>query len=149
MQLSDFSLLGSDGKTYTQADFSTGKFVIYAYPKDMTPGCTIQSNHFESLKDEFEKIDVTVFGISGDDDVSHQKFCTKENLTFTLLSDPEKILLEPIGAWREKNLYGKVALRIVRSTYLIQDGEIIKTWKVARAKDNAQRVLDWWQENEK
>jgi peroxiredoxin Q/BCP len=147
MKIPSFSLLGSDGQTYTEKNFASGKFVIYAYPKDMTPGCTIQSNHFESLKGEFEDLGVQIFGISGDDDTSHQKFCTKENLTFTLLSDPEKKLLEPIGAWREKNLYGKVSLRIVRSTYLIKDGEIVKTWKVARAKDNAQRVLDWWQDN--
>jgi peroxiredoxin Q/BCP len=147
MQIPSFSLLGSDGTIYTEKNFASGKFVIYAYPKDMTPGCTIQSNHFESLKGEFEDFGVQIFGISGDDDTSHQKFCAKENLTFTLLSDPEKKLLEPIGAWREKNLYGKVSLRIVRSTYLIKDGEIVKTWKVARAKDNAQRVLDWWQDN--
>lgn len=147
MQLPNFSLLGSDGKRYTQADFAHGRFVIYAYPKDMTPGCTIQSNQFESLKSDFETLGVTIFGISADDESSHQKFCAKENLTFVLLSDPAKKLLEPLGAWREKNLYGKISLGIARSTYLVQDGQIIKTWKTARAKDNAERVLAWWQEN--
>lgn len=147
MQLPAFSLLGSDGKTYTHTDFTTGKFVIYAYPKDMTPGCTIQANHFQSLADEYAALDIKVFGISADDDASHQKFCNKHGLKFVLLSDPEKKLLEPIGAWREKNLYGRKFMGIARSTYLIQDGEIVKIWKAARAKTNAQTVLDWWKEN--
>ncbi|PID70719.1 peroxiredoxin [bacterium DOLZORAL124_38_8] len=142
-----FTLLGSDGKTYTQNDFKTGKVVIYAYPKDATPGCTIQANQFEELKPEFEKLGVRVFGISADSDESHQKFCNKQGLSFVLLSDPEKQLLEPIGAWREKVNFGKRYMGIARSTYLFKDGELVKQWKAARAKDNAERVLTWWQEN--
>ena len=145
MNLPTFSLLGSDGRTYTDADFQTGKYVIYAYPKDMTPGCTIQANHYQSLQDEFANLDVQIFGISADDDNSHQKFCQKESLDFVLLSDPEKKLLEPIGAWREKNLYGRKFMGIARSTYLIQDGEIVKVHKAARAKSDAQKVLEFWQ----
>lgn len=147
MLLPNFSLRGSDGKTYTEADLATGKYVLYAYPKDMTPGCTIQAHHFESLTPDFAKLNVTIFGISADSETSHQTFCTQENISFVLLSDPEKSLLEPLGAWREKNLYGKKFMGIARSTYLIQDGNIVKTWKTARAKDNAQRVLDWWRQN--
>jgi len=148
MKLPSFSLLGSDGKTYTQTDFSTGKFVIYAYPKDMTPGCTIQANQFQSLKLEFETLGVTIFGISADSDERHQKFCTKESLNFVLLSDPGKEFLEPIGAWREKVNFGKRYMGIARSTYLIQDGQVVKQWKAARANGNAQKVLNWWKENQ-
>lgn len=147
MKLPSFSLLGSDGKTYTEADFSSGKFVIYAYPKDMTPGCTIQAGQFQELKEEFEKIGVEIFGISADDDASHQNFCSKKGLEFVLLSDPQKGFLEAIGAWREKVNFGKRYMGIARSTYLIQDGEIVKQWKAARANGNAATVLKWWQEN--
>ena len=147
MKKYSFSLLGSDGKTYTQNDFLNGKIVIYAYPKDMTPGCTIQANQFEELKPEFEKLGVQIFGISSDSDEKHQKFCEKENLSFVLLADPEHQLLEPIGAWREKVNFGKRYMGIARSTYLFQNGELVKQWKAARANGNAEKCLQWWQEN--
>lgn len=144
MNVPSFTLQGSDGKTYRETDFSNGRFVLYAYPKDLTPGCTIQAKQFQERQKEFSDLDVQVFGISADSISLHEKFCSAFGLTFSLLSDPEKTLLEPIGAWREKVNFGKRYMGIARSTYLIEDGKIIKTWKAARANGNADTVLKWW-----
>jgi len=145
MKLPSFSLPASDKKTYTEADFASGVFVLYLYPKDMTPGCTLEANDFQSLLPEFEKLGAQALGMSKDSIERHEKFCTKESLTFPLITDAEMTLIEPLGAWVEKSMYGKKYMGIDRSTFIIKDGEVVHEWRKVKAKGHASAVLDWLQ----
>ena len=116
--------------------------VIYFYPKDNTPGCTLEANDFKRLSGDFAAIGINVVGISKDSVASHTKFRTKHNLEFTLLSDGEGAACEGFGVWQEKKNYGKVYMGIVRSTFLVAaDGKIIKTWTKVKTKGHAEAVL--------
>ncbi len=143
MKLPNFSLPASNGKTYTQEDFKNKKIILYLYPKDMTSGCTLESKIFQSLKTEFEKLDFSIFGLSKDSIKSHEKFCTKEALTFPLLSDEECKLIEALGSWVEKSMYGRTYMGIDRSTFIIVDGTIEKEWRKVKAKGHAEVVLEF------
>jgi peroxiredoxin Q/BCP len=139
----DFTLKDMDGNAHSLADYRGKTVVLYFYPKDMTPGCTTQACAFRDLNPEFKKLNAVVIGVSADEPERHRKFTEKHGLNYLLLSDPEHEVLEAYGAWREKNLYGKVSLGIVRSTYIIDpDGIIKKVYKRARAKTNAEDVLE-------
>jgi thioredoxin-dependent peroxiredoxin len=117
--------------------------VIYFYPKDNTPGCTIEANDFQRLSGDFAILGLNVVGISKDSVASHTKFCTKQNLTFTLLSDGDGAACEGFGVWQEKKNYGKVYMGIVRSTFLVDaNGKVVKTWTKVKTKGHAQAVLE-------
>ncbi|MBF0445824.1 MAG: thioredoxin-dependent thiol peroxidase [Magnetococcales bacterium] len=117
--------------------------VIYFYPKDNTPGCTVEANDFQRLSGDFAALGINVVGISKDSVASHTKFCTKQNLTFTLLSDGEGAACEGFGVWQEKKNYGKVYMGIVRSTFLVDaKGKVVKTWTKVKTKGHAQAVLE-------
>jgi len=128
-------------------DQNQGKWlIIYFYPKDNTPGCTIEAKDFTCLQDEFNKLDVQIIGVSKDSIKSHLRFIEKQALNLTLLSDPDLEMMEAYGVWKEKKLYGKTALGVVRSTFLINpEGKIQEAWYNVRAKDHAQRTLDYCQ----
>jgi thioredoxin-dependent peroxiredoxin len=116
--------------------------VIYFYPKDNTPGCTVEANDFQRLSGDFAALGINVVGISKDSVASHTKFCTKQNLTFTLLSDGEGAACEGFGVWQEKKNYGKVYMGIVRSTFLVDaNGRVVKTWTKVKTKGHAEIVL--------
>lgn len=137
-----FSLPASDGKTYTEKDLSQGLVVLYLYPKDMTSGCTTESRDFQSLLPEFEALGARVFGLSKDSIMSHEKFCTKESLTFPLLSDPECSLIEALGAWVEKSMYGKKYMGIERSTFVFRDGKMMHEVRKVKVPGHAQAMLE-------
>ncbi len=138
----DFELKDMEGKTHHLSDFLGQTVVLYFYPKDNTPGCTTQACSFRDYNADFAALNAVVIGVSADKPESHRKFTEKHGLNFLLLSDPEHKVLEAYGAWREKNLYGKISLGIVRSTYVIApDGSIQKIYKRASAKTNAEDVL--------
>lgn len=143
MQLPQFSLPASDGHTYSQADWVDKKIVLYLYPKDATPGCTLEANEFESLKADFEKQGYQIFGLSKDSLKKHENFCAKQNLTFPLLSDENGSLIEALGSWVEKSMYGKTYFGIDRSTFVIVNGEIVETWRKVKAKGHAAAVLEF------
>ena len=143
MQLPAFSLAANDGKVYTDADITAGITVLYAYPRDMTPGCTTESQNFRDLNAEFEALGAKVIGVSKDSVASHQKFCAKESLPFLLLSDAEGELLTALGAMKEKSMYGKTFLGIERSTFVVKDGEIVREWRKVKVPGHAQEVLDY------
>lgn len=143
MKLPTFSLPAQDEKTYTDQDFQKGIFVLYVYPKDDTPGCTLEAKDFQTLKPEFEKLGVKVFGLSADSLKSHEKFCNKYGLAFILLSDEEKDLLQKLGVWKEKSMYGKTYMGAERTTFVIKDGEIIKEWKKVSVPEHAKEVLEF------
>lgn len=125
-----FSLKSTTGKTVKLSDFKGRPVVLYFYPKDDTPGCTKEACAFRDRLSEIEGLGAVVLGVSGDSVESHQKFTEKYTLNFPLLADTEHAVAEKYGAWREKNMYGRVSMGIQRSTYLIgADGRIAKLWK--------------------
>ena len=139
-----FSLKNQDGKEISLADCAGRRVVLYFYPRDDTPGCTVEGKEFSALAGEFEKLNTTVFGVSKDSAESHKKFCEKYRFTVDLLSDEEGTMLEVYGAWREKKNYGKTYMGIARSTVVINEkGDIVKYWKTVQAPGHAQKVLDF------
>lgn len=141
--LPPFSLPASDGKTYTEHDFQDGTFVLYAYPRDMTSGCTLEAQQFQKLLPEFEKQGIRIFGISGDSLKKHASFCEKESLTFPLLADEKRTLLADLDILKEKSMYGKTYLGIDRSTFIIRNGNIKKEWRNVKANGHAEEVLSF------
>jgi peroxiredoxin Q/BCP len=144
----DFTLTGSDNRQHTLSDYAGKKLIIYFYPKDNTSGCTKESSAFGDMFDELQALDINLLGVSKDSLASHDKFISKFNLPFTLLSDPDKVMLQNYDAWGEKKNYGKVTMGCIRSTVLIDsDGTVLKHWpKVRKAADHPQQVLDYLKE---
>ena len=144
----DFALPGSDGKEHTLQNYSGKMLIIYFYPKDNTSGCTKESCAFGEMYNELLTMDVQLLGVSKDSLASHDKFISQFNLPFTLLSDPDKVMLQDYAAWGEKKNYGKVTMGCIRSTVLIgADGTVLKHWaKVRKAADHPQQVLEYLQE---
>lgn len=137
-----FSLLDDQGATVTNATFKGAWTVLYAYPKDSTPGCTTEACDFRDRNAALKKLGARIYGISRDAAKSHQNFIAKQNLNFPLLSDPDTELLKPLGAFGKKIMYGKEVLGIIRSTFLVDpEGVIRHVWPKVRVKDHAEEVL--------
>ena len=117
----DFTLSDAQGNQVSLSDFAGKKVVVYFYPKDNTPGCTRQACAFAAAYEDFRKADIIVIGISKDSQRSHANFVKKYDLPFILLSDPERQAIEAYDVWKEKKLYGKVSMGVVRSTYVIDE----------------------------
>ena len=122
----DFALQSQSGETVRLSDFRGTRVVLYFYPKDNTPGCTRQACAFAGAYEAFREKGALVIGISRDSTASHARFAEKHSLPFTLLSDPDRLAIEPYGVWQEKKLYGKVSFGIVRTTFLIDENGIIE-----------------------
>lgn len=137
-----FDLPDSDGVRVSLADFKGRAFVVYAYPKDDTSGCTIEAKDFSQLAPDFAAIDVPVLGISPDPVKSHAKFRDKHDLTVRLLSDEDKVLLGALGLWVEKSMYGRTYMGAERTTILVdRNGRIARVWPKVRVADHAAEVL--------
>ena len=123
---------------------SFGNFVIiYFYPKDDTPGCTIETNDFNKLLSKFKKLDCEVYGVSKDNLKSHDKFRDKYKIKFDLLADEEIKVLKKYKVWGKKKFMGREFMGIIRSTYLIdKKGKILKVWDNVKVKDHAKEVLE-------
>ncbi|EGT2203184.1 thiol peroxidase [Clostridioides difficile] len=140
----EFTLEDKDGNKVSMSDFKGKKVVVYFYPKDNTPGCTRQACAFRNAYDGFKKEDVQVIGISKDSIKSHQKFAEKHELPFILLSDPDLVAIKAFDVWKEKKMYGKTALGVVRATYIIDENGIIeKVFEKAKPDTNAQEILEY------
>lgn len=140
----DFTLLDKNGETVSLSDFSGKKVVLYFYPRDNTPGCTRQACAFATNYPEFTAKDVVVIGISKDSVASHLKFAQKYELPFVLLSDPELQAIQGYDVWKEKKLYGKASMGVVRTTYLIdEDGCIVWAKEKVKPDNNATELLDF------
>jgi peroxiredoxin Q/BCP len=137
-----FSLLDQNSEVKNLKDL-TGKWaVIYFYPKDDTPGCTKEACMIAEVYKDFEKKDVTVFGVSKDSPKSHLKFAEKYNLPFTLLSDPEATMIQKYEAWKEKSMFGKKYMGIDRITYVIDpNGKIAKVYEKVDPASHALQIL--------
>ena len=137
-----FSLPASDGRTVSAAGLRGQRYVLYFYPKDDTPGCTKEACSFRDNLPAFGGMGVPVFGVSADSEASHRKFVLKYGLNFPLLADPDRKLIEPIGAWVEKSMYGRKYMGIDRSTFLIgPDGRIAGVWRKVKVPGHAEAVL--------
>lgn len=118
------------------------KTLLFFYPKDNTPWCSLEARTFSSFSELFSKADIQIIGVSRDSQVSHCSFITKESLNLSLISDPECILHKQFGARGEKKNYGKIYEGTIRSTFLLdQDWTIIKAWKNVKATWHAERVV--------
>lgn len=138
-----FELPDQNGQVHTLEEFQGKKVVLYFYPKDNTAGCTKQACGFGKLYPHFEEKGAVVIGISKDSVASHKKFETKYNLPFILLSDTELSAIQAYDVWKEKNMYGKKTMGVVRTTYLIdEEGMIVKAFGKVKAVDNPQQMLD-------
>ena len=137
-----FSLPNQDGVLITLDALAGSQVILYFYPKDDTPGCTVEGQEFSALKNDFAAKNAVVFGISKDSVESHKRFHEKYAFTIDLLSDEDVAVAKAYGAWREKQNYGKTYMGLVRSTVLIgPDGNVQQCWDNVRAKEHAQKVL--------
>ena len=138
----DFTLPGNGGSTVRLSDHAGQAVVLYFYPKDDTPGCTIEAKDFTSMKAEFEKAGAVVIGMSPDSAKSHDKFVKKHELTITLAADEEKNVLDAYGVWKEKSMYGKTYMGVERTTVLIgKDGRIARIWNKVSVAGHVDEVL--------
>jgi peroxiredoxin Q/BCP len=138
-----FTLESSDGGKVKLSDFAGKVVVVYFYPRDNTPGCTVEANDFNAALPELTKLGATVPGVSKDSIASHCKFRDKFALKFSLLSDPDGKVLEAYGAWGDKVMYGKKMKGIIRSTALIgKDGKVVQHWPKVSVKGHAAAVID-------
>lgn len=140
----DFTLPADDQSApVSLAGLRGKKVVLYFYPRDNTPGCTLQARDFTALHDQFGKKNAVVLGVSTDTLDSHRKFRSKCDLSVTLLSDTDKTVHEAYGVWQEKTLYGKKSMGTVRSTFLIdEEGRIARVWPKVKAAGHAEEVLN-------
>ena len=139
----DFKLPSTSKDKYSLKD-SIGKYVvIYFYPKDDTPGCTIETNDFNKLLSKFKKLECEVYGISKDNLKSHDKFRDKYKIKFDLLADEELTVLKKYKVWGKKKFMGRDFMGVLRTTFLIdKKGKIIKIWDNVKVKDHAKDVLE-------
>ncbi|PAF41554.1 thioredoxin-dependent thiol peroxidase [Helicobacter sp. 11S03491-1] len=139
----DFRLKNQDDIEIGLKDLNSKVIVLYFYPKDNTPGCTIEAQDFTEKLDDFAKKGVVIVGISPDSPKSHKKFIEKQNLKHILLSDPTRSVATNYGVYAKKMMYGKEVFGIVRSSFIIdKNGEIKKVFYNIKAKGHAQDVLD-------
>lgn len=138
----EFSLPDENGEIRNLSDYKGKKLILYFYPKDNTPGCTKQACGFGELYPQFGEKGVEIVGISKDSVASHKKFKEKYSLPFTILSDTELKTIQAYDVWKEKKLYGKTSMGILRTTYLIdENGIIIKAMDKVKAAENPKEML--------
>jgi peroxiredoxin Q/BCP len=138
----EFVLLPQDGDKMSLANFRDKKLLLYFYPKADTPGCTIQSCSVRDASQELAEAGITAIGISPDDPEDQLKFDKKFGLGFPLLSDPDHAIAEAYGVWREKTVYGKKKMGILRSAFLIDEGGILLgSWYSVKPEDTVPKAL--------
>ena len=138
-----FKLPSTNKKEYSLKDSIGNYVIIYFYPKDDTPGCTIETNDFNKLLPKFKKLNCEILGISKENLKSHDKFRDKYKIKFDLLADEEIKVLKKYKVWAKKKFMGREFMGIVRTTFLIdKKGKIIKIWNNVKVKDHAKEVLE-------
>ena len=144
----EFQLPVHNGRSVSSAELAGKRYLLYFYPKDDTPGCTVEACSFRDNLPAFENIGMAVFGVSADDALSHQRFARKHGLNFSLIADPNHLLIGPMGVWVEKSMYGKKYMGVQRSTFLVgQDGVIEKVWETVKPLTHTAEVLEYLGEN--
>ena len=137
------AMAGADGEPVSVADFAGKPLVVFFYPKDDTPGCTVENQDFSQLGPEFAKLGVALLGVSKDPPARHARFVAKYCLVAPLASDPETGgLSDALGIWLEKSMYGRTYMGMERTTYLIDGaGKIARVWRKVKVKGHADEVL--------
>jgi len=142
-RLPDFDLETSDGGRVTNQDLQGRRTVLYFYPKDDTPGCTIEGQEFTGLNSAFAEAGVTVYGISPDTAKQHRRFISKCGLGVPLISDPQRRLIDAQGLWVEKKFMGRAYMGVARTTLLVgPDGTIEREWRDVKPSGHAAEVLE-------
>jgi peroxiredoxin Q/BCP len=140
----DFKLQASNGEEVTLAAFKGKNVVLYFYPKDMTPGCTTEACDFREKHTSFAELNTVIVGVSPDPIDKHEKFKTKYDLPFILLSDPDHTLSDAYGVWVLKKNFGKEYMGIERSTFVIsKEGIVVKEWRKVKVKGHVEEALDY------
>ena len=143
MKAPEFTLPDENGNEISLSDFSGKKVVLFFYSKDMTAGWAAQAQGYAELYPRFEEKNAVVIGISKDTSASHKKFKDKYALPYILLSDTEKTVLSAYDVWKEKNMYGKKVMGVVRSSFIIdENGNIEKIFSKVKAKENPRETLE-------
>jgi len=141
--LPDVPLETPDGGMVRPSDFRGRKLVLYFYPKDDTPGCTVENKDFSALLPAFEAAGAAVLGISKDPPHKHAKFAARHGLAVPLATDAEGGLSDALGVWGEKSLYGRLFMGMHRTTYLVDaEGRIARVWRKVKVKGHAAEVLE-------
>lgn len=140
--VADFSSQATGGKTIQLKELRGQNVVIYFYPKDSTPGCTLEGQDFRDLHGKFRRQNTVIFGVSRDSLASHEKFKTKQKFPFELISDPDEKLCKKFDVIREKSLYGRKYMGVDRSTFLLDAaGKLRREWRGVKVKGHAAEVL--------
>ncbi|MEK6881714.1 MAG: thioredoxin-dependent thiol peroxidase [Nanoarchaeota archaeon] len=143
MKAPDFELKDKDGKKIKLGDIKNNYIIVYFYPKDNTPGCSIEANEFNDFSEKFNELDTVIIGISGGDEKSKKIFCEKYKLKITLLSDPNFLISKKYGAYGKKHFMGREYDGIFRNTYILdKEKNIIKIYNNVKAKNHAQEVFE-------
>jgi len=142
-KVTDIKLAATGDQTLQLSDFKGKKIVLYFYPKDSTPGCTLEGQDFRDNKRKFSARNTVILGVSRDSVKSHENFKNKQSFTFELLSDPDEKICKQFDVIKEKNMYGKKHMGIERSTFLIdEDSILIHEWRKVKVKGHIGEVLD-------
>ena len=143
MQAPDFTLPGSDQCQHRLKDYLGRKVILYFYPRDHTPGCTNEAKDFRDAIQSFKDQNAVILGVSRDSVQSHEKFVAKHDLPFILLSDTDETVCKQYDVLKEKNMYGKKAIGIERSTFIIDEtGMITKIFRKVRVPNHVEQVLE-------
>jgi peroxiredoxin Q/BCP len=141
-----FKGIDQNGKPVSLADYKGKKLVLYFYPKDSTPTCTVQACNIRDNFSALKKAGIHIIGISADDVKSHKKFEEKQQLPFTIIADTERTIIDKFGVWGEKQLYGKKYMGLLRTTFLINEkGVVVKVIEKPKSKQHAEEILEAWQ----
>lgn len=141
--LADFKCEATGGKTVRLKDLRGQNVVLYFYPKDSTPGCTLEGQDFRDLHSKFKRQKTLIFGVSRDSLASHEKFKEKQSFPFELIADPDEVICRKFDVIQEKSLYGRKFMGVERSTFLIdENGKLRREWRKLKVKGHAQEVLD-------
>lgn len=139
----DFTGLTQDGETLTLADLKGSRIVLYFYPKDNTSGCTLEAKSLRDGKAELAERGYRIIGVSPDSERSHQNFCAKHDLNFTLLADTDHSICEAFGVWAEKSMYGRKYMGVVRTTFLLdEEGRITHIFNKVKTAEHYQQIVN-------
>ena len=146
-KVKNFKLLGTSNKIVELNKIKSKFIVLYFYPKDDTPGCTLETKDFNSFYNKFKKLNCEIYGISKDTIESHIKFKNKYKVKFELLSDENKIAIKDFKVWGKKQFMGKEFMGLIRSTFLLKKNIVVKEWRNVRVKGHAEEIYNFFKNN--
>lgn len=141
-----FEGITQSGESIKLSDFAGRKLILYFYPKDNTSGCTLEAQSMRDGKERLRELGFEIVGVSPDSVKSHENFCQKHSLNFPLVADTDKTIAEAYGVWREKSMYGRKYMGIVRTTFIIDEkGHILHIFDKVKTSTHWQQIAEWWE----